>query len=225
MTPIFYEDASALLGISVDTLKQAIGRGVLTRLPREGRRQRLIKEQVALFRGKQLSLNSLSPDERARWNKLNTMANPPAQPTLAASFVSVAPPVLDYKQLAREMLEASLETGSPVTFQPAPLDQVDSRKDDKQEDKQDSRKDDKQSSGDTMLFFLAILAGLALLFLFSKNQKAKERASRTVEQMGLSPNEAPVNTETAVQVLRNHPNEVRELKSILVSENLFDDAA
>lgn len=76
MKLIFYDEASEILGVSQDVLRQATARGDLTRAGTEGNRQRLIKEQVMLFVGtnprtghkKRISRNSLSTQEQALWN-------------------------------------------------------------------------------------------------------------------------------------------------------------
>lgn len=78
MEPIYYDEAIELLDISMDTLRHGVTRRVLTPLPRQGQRQRLMKEQVLLFKGKRLSLAALSPDERQVWAKYAALAVDPS---------------------------------------------------------------------------------------------------------------------------------------------------
>lgn len=68
ITPINYTDLAELLGVDLNTLRHAVSRGVLTRLPKQGLVQPLIKEQGMLFQGKKrLSLASLKTHEREQW--------------------------------------------------------------------------------------------------------------------------------------------------------------
>lgn len=75
MELIFYDEAASLLGVKVNTINQAIERGILTRAGRNGRNMLLIKEQVMLFTGinqrtgnkKRLSLLALSKGEYSQW--------------------------------------------------------------------------------------------------------------------------------------------------------------
>ncbi len=67
MTPLTYQQASEVLGVSLETIKKAVLRGVLTRLPREGLYQHLMAGQVELFKGKTLSLSVLSEHDRKLW--------------------------------------------------------------------------------------------------------------------------------------------------------------
>ena len=66
-TPITYQEASELLGVSLETVKKAVLRGVLTKLPREGLYQHIMEGQVMLFRDRMLSLSILNESERKLW--------------------------------------------------------------------------------------------------------------------------------------------------------------
>lgn len=96
MTPITYVQASELLGMAYYTIKQAVARGALTKLPREGLEQRLVKEQVELFKGKRITLSSLSVDERTQWEQYRAMATAPARESevpQGQNFTRAAPPM------------------------------------------------------------------------------------------------------------------------------------
>jgi len=68
ITPIKYIDAAKELKIHDGTIDKAVARGTLTKYPTsEG--QRLIKEQVLLFKGKQLRLSMLSKEEKKLWQE------------------------------------------------------------------------------------------------------------------------------------------------------------
>src|SRR6267142_3892053 len=77
MTPITYEDAANLLGMVPESVRHATARGVLTKLPRFGKAQPIIKEQVLLFQGKRLSLNALSDSELDAWQQLDRLSREP----------------------------------------------------------------------------------------------------------------------------------------------------
>ena len=77
MTPITYAQASEFLGVANNTIAQAVERGVLTKLPREGLQQRLMKEQVALFQGRKLSFGAIdTPERRQQWEECRDFATP-----------------------------------------------------------------------------------------------------------------------------------------------------
>ncbi len=76
-TPVTYEETKNLLGVSLETIKQAAIRGVLTRLPREGLKQRLMRGQVLLFKDKRLSLSELNQHDRALWQIYANSVNMP----------------------------------------------------------------------------------------------------------------------------------------------------
>lgn len=77
MELIFYDEAARLLDVSIGSLAHAVSRGELTKAGLLGTKQRLIKEQVMLFRGtnprtggkKRISYNSLTSQEQAIWNR------------------------------------------------------------------------------------------------------------------------------------------------------------
>lgn len=82
MELIQYPEAASILSVKMNTINQAIERGVLTRAGRNGRNMLLLKEQVMLFTGnnvhtgnpKRLSLASLSSSEYKQWQRLQTEA-------------------------------------------------------------------------------------------------------------------------------------------------------
>jgi hypothetical protein len=91
MKLISYTEAAQILGIKLDTLYQAVepSRGVLTKAGRRGSNGLLCEEQVRLFLGdnprtgrkKRLSLNALTIEERALWQKYANEASKLAQET------------------------------------------------------------------------------------------------------------------------------------------------
>ena len=85
MRLIFYQEATKILGVSYQTLLQAVSRGELTRAGVCEGKQQLIGEQVRLFVGnnprtgkrKQLSYNKLSEEDKVKWNTYAEQANQP----------------------------------------------------------------------------------------------------------------------------------------------------
>jgi len=66
---ITQKDAAALLGKTKSAVSQAVQKRVLTSVSQAGQKG-LDEEQVALFIGRTLSLESLGPDERERWQAI-----------------------------------------------------------------------------------------------------------------------------------------------------------
>ena len=96
MTPISYHEASELLGVSIHTIRQVAVYNTLTRLPRNGVEQKLIKEQVLLFKDKKLSLEALNTDELRIWLAYNAAVKPTAEQclTLLSNVFSTLAPLL-----------------------------------------------------------------------------------------------------------------------------------
>lgn len=68
---VSYDTAADMLGVSKTTLFGATSRGVLTPLPRRSRKPgQLVKKQVELFIGKDLSLKWLSPEQAVTWQEI-----------------------------------------------------------------------------------------------------------------------------------------------------------
>lgn len=73
---VTYPEAAALLGMANQTITNAVYRGALTPLPRQKRKPgRLVKKQVELFKGKELSLANLSHQEAVTWHEINRVVN------------------------------------------------------------------------------------------------------------------------------------------------------
>lgn len=80
-TPITYQRASELLGVSLETVKKAVLRGVLTKLPREGLYQHVMEGQVMLFKCKLLSLSILTDNDRKLWQAYEDSVRQPVAAT------------------------------------------------------------------------------------------------------------------------------------------------
>lgn len=79
MTPISYHDAAELLGVALTTIQHNVGAGKpFTKVPSTSTKALLMREQVELFKGKsRVSLNSLSHDERVKWEGYATAISAP----------------------------------------------------------------------------------------------------------------------------------------------------
>jgi hypothetical protein len=106
-TPLTYQQASELLGVSLETIKKAVLRGVLTRLPREGLYQHLMVGQVQLFMGKTLSLSVLDSNDRKLWQ---AYADSVYQPSVLDRSHLQATTHVDTSPAGRSFAETSLAT-------------------------------------------------------------------------------------------------------------------
>lgn len=91
MEQVTYKDAAELLGKHIVVIRDAASNGVLTQVPTTKRVKHVIKEQVLLFKGKRLSLHSLSLQEREKWEEYRDAAlNPLGLDTVNTVRVEVA---------------------------------------------------------------------------------------------------------------------------------------
>lgn len=227
MTPIKYNDAADLLGVDVGTLRHAVTRGALTRLPRRGQIQPIIREQAMLFKGKRLSLNSLNESARAEWERLAHLANGDSSSLLAEKESNRAPaapervgasitmPMFNLDRSALEYLSQhnlSVRAETPIGlagFHSALADETD-------------REDASGSAG--LVLLLAILLGLVILLKFiptKEKKESKREATQTIAQIGLEKEDLIMNQREAIAALRSHPVEVAQLRSILTREDLL----
>lgn len=87
---ITYDDATALLGITKGTLHHATSKGILTPLRRRSRQPgQLIKRQVELFIGKDLSLRWLSPQEALTWQEIKNAITAPSPPVVTQTQLAL----------------------------------------------------------------------------------------------------------------------------------------
>ncbi len=91
-----YAEASSFLKVKPSTLYNAIGRGVLTPLPRKGLVRYLPTKQVRLFKGRPLALSVLTPEEGQIWQEAATFAR--EQQTDVAPRPSVIPYLTDARE-------------------------------------------------------------------------------------------------------------------------------
>lgn len=99
MEKVTYKEASDKLEVSIDTLQQAIGRGVFTKILAPEKVKHLHRKQVELFINKpRLSLHALTPEERKLWEEYREEATQSIQPVLQF-------PELNYRKLARALIE------------------------------------------------------------------------------------------------------------------------
>lgn len=70
ITPISDKQAASLAGKRYETIRNAVKRGALTRIPTAGQVQHVSREQVELYIGKtQIRLDALSKQELAAWQR------------------------------------------------------------------------------------------------------------------------------------------------------------
>ncbi len=102
VTEITYKQASEILGIPVDTLKHAVGRGMLTPLPRQGLERHLISEQVELFKGKRISLATLTKEQKEVWKKYREIATGTASTQIDIRGIAYSPDFVERIEKAIE---------------------------------------------------------------------------------------------------------------------------
>ncbi len=108
MEQIGYEEAARLIERHPVQVRKAVSHGVLTQVPTTGYRKSLVKEQVLLFKGKQLRLSSLSRDERKQWDIYRDMAEGKIDHATGDMWQSLFNPEIR-KELAKDMIRAALE--------------------------------------------------------------------------------------------------------------------
>lgn len=70
ITPIPDKDAAKLLGVHHMTIRGAVKRGDLIRVPAVGTKQCVAKEQIMLFQNKKILREKLNSEERATWEAI-----------------------------------------------------------------------------------------------------------------------------------------------------------
>jgi excisionase family DNA binding protein len=116
MKLIFYDEAAKILGVSVQTLAQAVSRGEITRAGMQGNKQRFIREQVMLFDGvnprtgnkKRISYNSLSEQEQALWNRYASEAQHPALSVTPVDDEAIRRVVSQQADTMRESIQSEI---------------------------------------------------------------------------------------------------------------------
>ncbi len=77
ITPMPDRKAANLLGVSYDTIRNAVKRGDLTRVPQAGLIQHVAEEQVLLFEGmSRIVREKLSSDKLKKWHTINDAIAP-----------------------------------------------------------------------------------------------------------------------------------------------------
>ncbi len=81
MELITHKQAADMLGVSLGTIRQAVARGDLTRYPKPGQTQHLIKEQALLFTNPKtrLAVRLLSAEKQKQWYTYDDSVNQPVQ--------------------------------------------------------------------------------------------------------------------------------------------------
>jgi hypothetical protein len=74
MEQITYKQACELLGVKYVTIKDAVLYGKLTRCVYPEKQALLLKAQVELFKGKRISVQSLSLEDRQKWEEYKSVA-------------------------------------------------------------------------------------------------------------------------------------------------------
>ena len=121
MIPITDREAAQILDVRYETIRNAVKRGALIRVPGTGLVQHVAKEQVELFKGKtQVKLGSLSPDELAVWQRIrNEIVTP--QPAASRQAESEVPEGKNFTRkfpLTSEQIAAMIQEGGAYLLLP-----------------------------------------------------------------------------------------------------------
>ena len=113
---ITYKQASDQLGIAPVTLKQAIKRGMLTPIPRQGLERYLIAEQVSLFQGKRLSFASLNKEQMETWKRYREIATGTTSTQIDPRGFAYSPDTMKeiFDEIARLIREGKVPQGTPL---------------------------------------------------------------------------------------------------------------
>jgi len=164
LTPIPEKEAAQMLGVTIRTVRNAIDRGALVRIPGTSLIQHVSKEQIELFMGKKRIVDgSLSFEELQRSKEISAFVSQYqySQNTIASTVSAQSSPpfaLLDrsavmYMREHNLSLQADTAQGS-VSFRSALAGE-----------KQDSNEEEEVSDPFNGLFLLVILLGLLWLFL------------------------------------------------------------
>ena len=131
-TPIPDKEAATLLRVSHSTIRNAVKRGDLTRIPSVGQLQHVPREQVVLFKGmKQIIRDGLSEDRRKEWEDIKQAitepALPPVQSAPAPAPAPTTPPApITVQMNADELIKALINNGlvTPAPVKPIPMRKV-----------------------------------------------------------------------------------------------------
>lgn len=216
ITPVTYKQACEILDCKYSTLAAAADRGVFTRLSVTGPEQKIIREQVEIFKGKKkLTLATLSREERKIWEQIEDSVSPRSEPLDAQFKASPSPSSvtvnMDPDQFVKALIHNGVVTpGHTINFHSALAGETDS-------------KEEEQDAGTFgMLFLVVILLGLLWLFAQETKTRAAKVAERTLEQIGLEKEDLAVSQREAIETLRQHPKEAKKLKHIIDREGYPD---
>ncbi len=188
-----YQESARLLNKSLVSIKNAVKNGVLVPLPRTALERYLDSRQVELFKGKDLSLNSLNENERKQWEAITaeienlyeqelarkrrtpaaaaTSTPVPAVPPVPASITfNVTPPegtALDFMYKTDSALLVNTPAG-PVSFRSAQVDKAD--------------KDEQVPEVTPGVAFLVLL-GLIALIVFKPAMERQAETNKRIEQI------------------------------------------
>jgi len=224
LTPIPEKEAAQMLGVTIRTVRNAIDRGALVRIPGTSLIQHVSKEQIELFMGKKRIVDgSLSFEELQRSKEISAFVSQYqySQNTIASTVSAQSSPpfaLLDrsavmYMREHNLSLQADTAQGS-VSFRSALAGE-----------KQDSNEEEEVSDPFNGLFLLVILLGLLWLFSQASSEKliaATRQVERTIALIGIEKEDLVTSQRETIATLRSHPTEAKKLKYILDREGYKD---
>src|SRR5204862_659909 len=107
ITYVTYEQAREILDVSMQAIKNAALNDVLTRCFHNTKRAVLLREQVELFKGKRLSIRSLSLKEKELWGKYKAIAESPRKVEQTVSLPQKAEQVVSLEEFIQAFTSAN----------------------------------------------------------------------------------------------------------------------
>lgn len=200
VSPIPDREAADLLGVSYATIRNAVKRGDLMRVPMAGQIQHVAKEQVLLFKGKkQIRISALSREELRIWELLADLIKQQSTP-IAEHVAQLQPaattvtPMIDAEAFAR----ALLKNGATINFQSAPQE----------------KSDQSEQAGTPDYIAMALLVGLVLILWANKDEIAQQ-IQAVLKKIGLKTEDVKTNPQEVKDIISLHPDEARELAKII----------
>jgi hypothetical protein len=105
MEQITYKQACEILNVKYVTIKDAVLYGKLTRCVYPEKQAMLLKAQVELFKGKRISVNALSLEDRQKWEEYKSVA------MNKNALLSTWPPSVNISEEEQSNLDAAREAG------------------------------------------------------------------------------------------------------------------
>lgn len=221
ITPIPDKEAAGKISVSYETIRNAVKRGDLTRIPQAGLVQHVAEEQIMLFEGmSRIVREKLPPDKLKQWHEINdAVTHSYSQQSLQNEVRNATPITIGSfnfppKETAEYMYQNKLEmemkptSSGGMSFPTAQSDEADSK------------------ISISLWQAIAILAGLIALFfvLNHASQRVREKAEQELQETGLAKEDLVGDRKKSLIMLQAHPKNARRIQKI-VEEAFIEEAS